>query len=152
MGKPYSGQGPLHGGSSWETDHLCLQWTQLSLCLDAATWGHLPCATAQWEAHEHPTPQRDGGDSLWANQPTGSLPTPCYWSPSHLPHGFEWAQWTHYNLPTRATGQQHKSYHRQAYLPGNWYPPLSVEDPDQKVPPLGVVPTIIVASPHKATP
>ena len=43
-------------------------------------------------------------------------------APSHLPYRFEWVQWTHYNLPTRTAGQQHKSYHRQACLPGNWYP------------------------------
>ena len=27
MGKPLSGQGPLHGGSGWESDCLGLQWT-----------------------------------------------------------------------------------------------------------------------------
>ena len=41
--------------------------------------------------------------------------------PSHLPHRFEWAWWAHCSLPTRATDQQHKSYCRQACLPGNQY-------------------------------
>ena len=37
MGKPLSGQGLLHGGSSWGTDHLVLQWIQLALHLDVVT-------------------------------------------------------------------------------------------------------------------
>ena len=45
MGKPLSGQGPLHGGSGWKTDCLGLQWTWLALHLGAITWGHPPCTT-----------------------------------------------------------------------------------------------------------
>ena len=132
MGEPQSGQGSLHGGSGWETDCLCIQWTQLALCLGVVTQGHPPCATPQGGPLGHPTPERDGGNSLQANQPTGSLPTPHCQPPSHLLHRFEWAQWTCYNLPTRATGQQHKSYHRQASLPGNWYSTTSGGGPRPK--------------------
>ena len=37
LGKPWSGQGPLYGESSWESDCLGLQWTQLALFLGAVT-------------------------------------------------------------------------------------------------------------------
>ena len=70
MGELESGQGPLHGGSGWETDHLGLQWTQLALCLGAAAQGYLPCTTPQGGELGHPTSERGRGDSLWANQPT----------------------------------------------------------------------------------
>ena len=62
---------------------------------------------SQGGACGHSTPERSGGNSLWADQPTGSPPTPCHWPPSCLPPRFEQAWWTCYNLLTRATGQQH---------------------------------------------
>ena len=53
------------GGSSWETDHLGLQWTQLALCLSAAAWGHLPWPLLQ-EGHLGILPQRG-----WRQFPVG---------------------------------------------------------------------------------
>ena len=77
------------------------------------------------EGHLGILPQRGArGNSLQANQPTGSPTTPHHWPPSHLPLRFEWVWWARYDLPTRTTGQWCKSYHRQACLPGNWYPAI----------------------------
>ena len=42
---PCPGQGPALWRKQLGTDCLGLQWTQLALCLGAAEWGHLPCAT-----------------------------------------------------------------------------------------------------------
>ena len=121
---PSQARGPLYEGSGWETDHLGLQWTQLALHPGAVTWGHPPCTTPQGGALGHPTSERDRSKSLWANQPTGGLPTPCHWCTSCLPCRAEWIWQTCYNLPTRATGLWGKSHCWQACLPGNWYPAI----------------------------
>ena len=42
------------------------------------------------EGHMGILPIGGEGDSLWADQPTESLPTPCHWPHSHLLHKFEW--------------------------------------------------------------
>ena len=68
--------------------------------------------------------REDRGNSQWANQPTGSLPTPHCWPTSCLPNRVEWMWRTHYNLPTGATGQWPKSYCRWAHLPGNQHPTI----------------------------
>ena len=135
-----------------KTDCLGLQWTQLALCLGAVAWGHLPCATPQVGALGHPTSERGGGSSLWANQPTGGPQAPHHWPPSHLSHKFEWVWWTCYNPLARAAGQQHKSYCRQACLPGYWYPAIPSRVAGPKVPPIDEVSTIMIASPHRSTP
>ena len=122
MDKPFSGQGPLHEGSGWETDCLGLQQTQLALHLGVVTWGHLPYAAPLGGALGHPISKRGRGVSLQANQPSGSLLTPHHWPTSHLPNRVEWMWRTCYNLPTRLTGQWHKPYQRQVRLPGNWHP------------------------------
>ena len=54
VGGSITGQGFHCGGSSQAIDHLGLQWTQLALCLGAAQWRHLPCATPQGGAPWHP--------------------------------------------------------------------------------------------------
>ena len=99
----------------------------------------------------HPTPTRDRGNSLWLSQPTRSLPTPHCQPPNHLSHRFEWAWWTHYNLLTRGISQQHWSFSRWTCLPRDWHSPPTMEEPNQKVTPLGKVSTIIIASPHMST-
>ena len=86
---PSQARVPSMEGSSWETDCLGLQWTQLTLHLGAVTQGHQPCATPQGGALGHPTSKRGRGNSLWANQPTGSLPTPHCWPTSCLPNRVE---------------------------------------------------------------
>ena len=152
MGKPQSGQGPFHGGSSWETDHLCLQWTWLALHLGAVTWGHMPCTTPHGGACGHPNPQRDGGNSLQANQPTGSLPTPCCHPQVVYPIGLNGCDEPVITyLPEPLASGIHLTAGKPVYLEINILQ-LPVEDPDQKVAPLGEVSTIVVASPHKSIP
>ena len=153
MGEPESGQGPLHGGSSWETDCLGFQWTQLGLHLGSVAWWHLPCATPQGGALGHPTSEWGRGNSLWADQPIWGLPTPCHRPPSHLPHRFEWVQWTNYNplLELLASGIS-LTTGEPVYLE-NWYPAIPNGGAQTgRYPPLGKVSTIKIASPHKSTP
>ena len=152
MGGPWSSQGCFYWGGGQEADFLYLQWDQLALCSRIAVWGHLPCTTPQGWALGHPTSERNQGHPWWADQPTCGLPTPCHQLPSHLPHRFEQAGWAHYNLPTRATGQQHKPYCRQTYLLGDWYSITSKWSCTKRYHLLVRYPPLIVASPHKFPP
>ena len=122
MGAPQSSQGSYHGRGSWQINHLDLQWGQLALCLSTAMQGFPSCTTPQEQTPRCPTSGKGAGNLLWADQLTWSLPTTCHQPSSHLPYRFEWAQWTHYNHPTRAAGQQYKPYCKQTYLLGDWYP------------------------------
>ena len=124
MGKPLSGQGPLHGGSGWESNHLGLQWTQLALCLGAVTQGHQPCTTPQGGALRHPASKRGWDDCLQGNQPAGSLPTPHLQPAGCLPNTVEWTWRTHHNLSTRVPGQWCKPNWRQVHLSQNWHPTI----------------------------
>ena len=137
----------------WKTDCLHLQWTQMALCFGAVTWEHLPCTTPQGGACGHPTPH--GGMEV----------TPC-WLISQLevcqllvtspqviyPIGLNGCDEPIItSLPEPLASSIILTTGEPVYLEINILP-LPVEDPDQKVAPLGEVSTIIVASPHKSIP
>ena len=96
--------------------------------------------------------RRSRYNSLWVDQSTGSLPTPHLWSTSCLHGRVKWGWRTHYNpLPESLANGISLSSGESIYLEIN-IPPSPVDEPDQKVLPIGKFSSIIMDSPHKATP
>ena len=150
MGKPQSSQGSFYGGSSWETDCLHLQWGWLAVHPSAAAWGHLPHATPK-EGHLDLLPQRE------------AEVTPCGWISQLEVHqllvtgpqvifpiglnGHDEPIITSLSEPLASSISLTAG--EPIYL-GIDILPSPVEEWDRKIPPLGKVPTIVVASPHKS--
>ena len=151
MGKPWSSQGCFYGGSSWETDCLHLQWDQLALCPSTAAQGHLPHATPQGGALRCILPQR-GAEAVPCGQISqlevcqllATSPQVVY--PVGL-NGQDEPIIT--SLPELLASGISLTTGEPIYL-GIDIPSPPVEELDQKIPPLGEVSTIIVASPHKS--
>ena len=124
----------------------------MALCLGAVAQGHLPCATPQGGALGHPTSERGGGNSLWVNQPTGGPPSPHHWPQVIYPIGLNGCDEPIIApLPELLASGVSITAGKPVYLEIDIPPPL-VEEPDQKVLPLGEVSTIMIASPCKSTP
>ena len=150
MGKLWSSQGCFCGGSGWETDCLHLQWDQLALCPSMAAWGHSPCTTPQGWALGHPTSERGRGGPLWLDQQLEVcqllVASPQVIYPVGL-NGHDEPIIT--SLPEPLASGVSLTTGESIYLDID-IPSSPVEEPDQKIPLLGEVSTIVVASPHKS--
>ena len=112
--------------------------------------GHSPCTIPQGGALGCPTSERGRGSPLWVDQPTGGLPTPCHWSQVIYPIGLNGHDEPIItSLPELLARGISLSTGEPIYLGIDITSP-PVEEPDQKILPLGEVSTIVVASPHKS--
>ena len=150
MGGPQSSQGCFYGGSSWETDCLHLQWDQMALCPSTAAQRHSPCATPQGGALGCPTSERGGGSPCGQISQLEVCQLLVTSSQVIYPIGLN----RHdepiiTSLPELLASSISLTTGKPIYLGIDILSP-PMEELDQKIPPLGEVSTIVVASPQKS--
>ena len=112
--------------------------------------GPLPHTTPQEWAPRHPTSERGGGDPLWADQPTQGLPTPISLPQAVYPVGLNGDNEPIItSLPEPLVSGVSLTTSKYINLGIDILSP-PVEEPDQKIPPLCEVSTILIASPYKS--
>ena len=149
---PSQAQGPLHGRSSWKTDCLGLQWTQLALHL-SASYMRAPALCHSPRRGTWASYLKEGWKQpLQANQLTGSLSTPHHQFTGCLPNSLNGCKEPVITslLEPLANGIS-LTAGEPVYLEIDITPSL-VEELDWKVLPIGEVSTTMIASPHRYTP
>ena len=96
------GPGIYNGRGIRDSICLHLQWTRLAVCPYPVIWGCQSWTPPKGQAPWHPALGK-GGEPMWADQPTRSLPALICQTVSRLSIGFEWGQPVSHHWFTRTT-------------------------------------------------
>ena len=150
MGAPQSSQGSYHGRGGQKINCLHLKWGRLALCLSTAMQRSPSCTTPHEQRPGCPTSGKGAENLLWVDQPTWSPPTACCQPQVIYPIGLNGHDESIITtLPKPLDSGINLITSEHIYLGIDISSP-PVEEPDQEMPPLEDIPTILVTSPPKS--